>query len=509
MILIQSQMMSERHSLLLLVKQPNVRHPAHLLSPFRAASKRRSSYPNEAAMTIQPLTYTRRNDTSFIRKLVSHLRALRPEVLVGFLADVGKEFTHWLAKLWTLNARSDQLPPNSDWLIWLLLGGRGSGKTRAGAEWVRERVKNGARRIALVAPTYAEAREVMIEGESGLLSIGPPEERPVYLSSRRRLEWPGGAIGQIFSSEDPDGLRGPQFDTAWADEFCAWENPEDTLSNLRLGLRLPHAHLKPQLTLTTTPKPRKSLTKLMKSKGLCLSRARTHDNADNLSPAFIEAVQDAYGGTRLGRQELGGEIMTDHAGALWTRAMIERACEPQGFTRQDQFEDIIVAIDPPVSSGPHANACGIIVAGLSKAEGCAPPKAVILHDGTVQGRSPENWARQAADLYDFYHATRIVAEGNQGGDMVRTVLREAGQHMPLRLVHAARSKTARAAPVAFLYEQGRVHHMARFEDLEDELCQMGSENPASRDSPDRADALVWAVTELLLSKRAMPRVRVL
>jgi phage terminase large subunit-like protein len=212
--------------------------------------------------------------------------------------------------------------------------------------------------------------------------------------------------------------------------------------------------------MATTPKPTKALRNLMNASGLTLSRARTRDNAANLAPAFMTAVQDAYGGTRLGRQELDGEIMTDHPGALWTRAMIERACTDHSYSRQDDFEEVVVAIDPPASSGPTANACGIIVAGLARPL-AGPPRAVVLHDGTLQGRSPEGWALAAARLYDFYNASRIVAEANQGGDMVKAVLREAGPHMALRLVHAARSKPARAAPVALLYEQNRVHHAGR------------------------------------------------
>lgn len=243
----------------------------------------------------------------------------------------------------------------------------------------------------------------------------------------------------------------------------------------------------------------------MTAAGLKVSRAKTYDNAANLSPVFLSAVKEAYGGTRLGRQELDGEIMTDHAGALWTRDMIERACAPHGFTRQDQFDEVIVAIDPPASSHANSNACGIIVAGLAKQSGA--PKAIILHDGTVQGRSPKGWAKAAAALYDFYEATGIIAESNQGGDMVKAVLAEAGPHMSVRLLHASRSKPARAAPVALLYEQDRVHHLARFPELEDELCLLGSDSPGA--SPDRADALVWAVTELLLRKRMRPRVRVL
>jgi len=241
---------------------------------------------------------------------------------------------------WNIHARAHQTPQFDDWLIWLLLGGRGSGKTRTGAEWVREQVAiHGKSRIALVAPTYNDAREVMLEGESGLFHIGYPSERPEFSPSRRRLEWPNGAIGYIFTAEDPDGLRGPQFDAAWADEFCAWTYAEQTLSNLRLALRLGDY---PQLVITTTPRPIPALKKLMQSKGLLISRGSTADNADNLAPSFLSSMEEAYGGTRLGRQELGGEYIEDLPGALWTRDMIARAF----IEAQPDCDKIILAIDP-------------------------------------------------------------------------------------------------------------------------------------------------------------------
>lgn len=455
------------------------------------------------------LVFTPERRDDVLAQMTEMLLELMPAEKPDVFQKTPRELIQKLRHCWDLAARPDQRPPGSKWLIWLLLGGRGSGKTRAGAEWVRERVRRGARRIALIAPTFNEAREVMIEGVSGLLNIGRPEERPVYVSSRKRLVWPGGATGQVFSSEDPEGLRGSQFDTAWADEFCAWAYPEKTLSNLRFGLRLESAAGPPQLTVTTTPKPRKSLQNLLRARGLKLHRMKTADNAANLSEGFVEDMNAQYGGTRLGRQELDGEILTDHAGALWTRAMIESACGGEAvkdYARVD-YGQVVIAIDPPASSGERANACGIIVAARALGSGHSADTAVILHDGTLQGRSPEGWARQAAKLFERYDADYLVAEANQGGEMVRSVLRQAGAHMSVRLVHAAKSKTDRASPVALAYEQGRVRHAGRFPDLEDELCRMGAEEGGS--SPDRADALVWAVTELLLRKRVRPRVWVL
>lgn len=399
--------------------------------------------------------------------------------------------------IWSLHARPHQRPDHDDWLIWLLLGGRGSGKTRTGAEWVREQVGvRGKSRIALVAPTFNDAREVMLEGESGLLNIGYPSERPEFSSSRRRLDWPNGAVGYVYTAEDPDGLRGPQFDAAWADEFCAWSYPEDTLSNLRLALRIGE---KPQLVMTTTPRPIPALKDLMKATGVLVSRGKTSDNADNLAPTFMAAMEDAYGGTRLGRQELGGEFIEDLDGALWTRDMLEAAYTVE----RPEFSKIIVAIDPPVTSGERSDACGLIVAARS-GEGRSA-KAYILHDGTVQGLSPEGWARAAITLAQGWDADYILAEVNQGGELVTSVLRMFDPFIAIRTVHASRSKTARADPVAALYEQGRVLHCGRFSSLEDELASIGTQ--AQKGSPDRADALVWAVTELLLKSRAAPRIR--
>ncbi len=402
--------------------------------------------------------------------------------------------------LWTEDvSRADQRPPTKDWIIWLLLGGRGAGKTRAGAEWVRGRVRSGARRVALVAPSYHEAREVMIEGESGLLNIGKADERPVYLSSRKRLQWPCGAIAQVFSAEEPNGLRGPQFDCAWADEFCAWSYPDAALSNLRLGLRLGEA---PRLVITTTPRPIPALLKLIEEKGVSISRACTKDNEAHLSQAFIETVYDTYGGTRLGRQELGGEILDDVPGALWSHALIDGLRSGTA----PPLEKTVIAIDPPVTSGPRADSCGIIVAG--RAGFGKDAKAFILHDGTLQGASPEGWALHALNLWEQWDADYILVEVNQGGEMVKSVFRAVGADVPLRTVYASKSKTARAEPIAALYEQGRVRHVGEFPELEDEMCLIGADI-LSRKSPDRADALVWAVTDLLLRQRVDPRIRCL
>lgn len=411
--------------------------------------------------------------------------------------------------LWEALAHPHQIPPDDkDWLIWLLLGGRGCGKTRAGAEWIRAQVSDhGRRRIALVAPTYNDAREVMLEGESGLLNIGFMSERPVYISSRRRLEWPNGAIGNVFTSEEPDGLRGPQFDCGWADEFCAWRSADLTLSNLRLALRLGDL---PRLVVTTTPKPLPALKALMSAPGVHISRAATQANQGNLAPSFLAAMELAYGGTRLGRQELAGEFIEDLPGALWSRAMIDiaRLSETKVPDICADLLKVIIAIDPPVTSGPKADACGIVIAGLS-VDGGGLPIAIILADETLQGVSPQSWAQKVVDLYELWDAHYILAEVNQGGEMIQTILHNINPHVPVRHVYAQKSKTARAHPVAMLYEQGRVKHRGDLSALEDELCQMGTPHMTRGrgKSPDRADALVWAVTDLLIKKAAAPHLR--
>lgn len=394
---------------------------------------------------------------------------------------------------------SYQKPPATDWRVWLFLAGRGTGKTRSGAEWIRAQVKAGASRVALVAPTLSDAREVMIEGESGLANIGHGPERPHYHSSRRRLEWPCGAIGHVFSAEDPDSLRGPQFDCAWADEFCAWAYPQATLSNLRLGLRLGSD---PRLVVTTTPRPTKALLDLMQQDGVTVSRAKTHQNKAFLAESFMQTMMDIYEGTSVGRQELEGEILLQDDNALFTHALFEA----NRLAKAPPLDKIIVAIDPPASMGVRADACGLIVVGRLRSGGT--DMAYVLHDGTVQGLGPEGWAGRAISLWEAWDADYLLAEINQGGEMVKSVLMAVGAQAVVKTVYASKSKRARAEPVAALYQQGKVKHVGTFGPLEDELCNL-SEISRSRKSPDRADALIWAITELLLKPRPHPRVRTL
>lgn len=392
---------------------------------------------------------------------------------------------------WEGRAHEGQLPPPGDWSSWLFLGGRGAGKTRAGAEWLSSRAVRGAR-LALVGPSLHDVREVMIEGPSGLIAIAPPWRRPELEISRRRLVWPSGAQAYLFSAEDPDSLRGPQFHAAWADEFTSWRRGAHTLAMLRMGLRLGES---PQLCVTTTPRASEALKALIAEPGTVTSHAPSHANARNLSPNFLRGLEALYGGTRLAAQELEGALL-EGEGALWSSDTL-RGCRGQAPGR---FDEIVVGLDPP--AGSSGAACGIVVAGR------LGDVAWVLEDASVEKASPMTWARRVSRAVEAHGADAVVAEVNQGGEMVGEMLRMALCKAPVRAVRASTSKLARAAPVAALYEQGRVFHAARFALLETELMGMGT--PGVRASPDRADALVWAISDLLLGTgRGRPRVRAL
>lgn len=391
---------------------------------------------------------------------------------------------------WRGLARPSQLAPDGTWTIWLLLAGRGFGKTRTGAEWVRERVERGiAKRIALVAPTAADARDVMAEGESGILATSPSWNRPIYEPSKRRLTWPNGALATLYSADEPDRLRGPQHDCAWCDELAAWRFA-DAWPNLMLGLRVGR---NPQCCITTTPRPICIVRDLLKREGkdVVVTRGRTIENADNLAPAFLAQIMAQYEGTRLGRQELDAELLEDMPGALWQRARID---ELRVAKAPDDLRRIVVAIDPAVTSGDDADETGIIVAGIDGLR-----QAYILAD--LSGRyQPTEWARRAINAYHQYHADRIVAEVNNGGEMVEAVLRQLDLHASFKAVHASRGKAVRAEPISALYEKGVVHHVGSLAALEDQQCAFTVESDRSRGaSPDRVDALVWALTELVVT----------
>lgn len=407
----------------------------------------------------------------------------------------------WLASLtheelaainydWSFWARPDQLEPKSkDWTTWLILAGRGWGKTKTGAETVRQWAYEARyERIALVAETAADARDVIVEGDSGILRCSPPWFRPRYEPSKRRLTWPNGVIATLYSGEEPDQLRGPQHGAAWADEVAKWRYAQDAWDQLQFGLRLGS---RPVQIVTTTPRPIPIIRQLVSDPLCFVTKGRTLDNAANLAPTFLQKIVARYHGTRLGRQELDAEILDDVPGALWSRGIIE-ACRVH---KQPEFVRVVVSIDPPITAGEDSDECGISVVGLA-----ANGEGYVLADLSERGLRPQEWARKAILAYHTHKASRIVAEVNQGGDMVEAVIRTVDPSVPVKKVHATRGKYIRAEPVAALYEQGRVHHVGAFPQLEDQLCGFTVEGMADDSSPDRLDALVWAVTELMLGE---------
>jgi predicted phage terminase large subunit-like protein len=390
---------------------------------------------------------------------------------------------------WLFWARPEQLPPPGNWTTWLYMGGRGAGKTRSGAEWIRARVESGVgRRIALVAATASDARDVMVEGESGILATALPWDRPRYEPSKRRITWSNGAVATLYSAEEPDSLRGPQHDTAWCDELAKWSRLRDAWDNLQFGLRL---GAQPQQMITTTPRPLKLLKEIMARSDTVITRGSTHDNRQNLAKAFFDEVIRRYQGTRVGRQEIDAEILDDIAGALWTRDMIDAALQPAS-AKLPEFVRVAVGVDPSGTRGDDGrDSVGIVVVGKG-----TDGLAYVLADVTCS-LSPAGWGKRVADAADQHKADCVVAEGNFGGAMVESVLRTAGVTPRIKMVSASRGKAVRAEPVAALYEQNRVRHVHAFPALEDQLCAFTTEGYAGEGSPDRADALVWALTELM------------
>ena len=413
------------------------------------------------------------------------------------LADLRQAIADW--PVW---AGEKQRPPLQDWRTWLLLGGRGSGKTLAGARWLSGLVErdphfagDAAGRVAIIGETYGDARAVMIEGESGLLAVSSHSTRPQWNAAKRELVWPDGTIGQVFSAADPEGLRGSQFGAAWCDELAKWAHPGDTWDMLQFCLRLGRD---PRRMATTTPKPLALLKLLLADPSTAVTQAKTADNRQHLAPGFLEYLERRYAGTRLGRQELDGEIVEDREDGLWHRAMIEalRQEPPKDLRR------IVVAVDPPASSGFASAACGIVAAGVD-AEG----KCYVLADRSVTQATPLKWASAAIALFHGLQADCIIAEVNQGGEMVKTVIHSVDRAVPVRSVRANRGKWLRAEPVALLYERRRVFHAGRFAQLEDEMCAFGPDGVSHGRSPDRLDALVWAIAELAFSNVSEPRIR--
>ena len=398
-----------------------------------------------------------------------------------------------------------QLPPSMDagpWRNWLFMGGRGAGKTRAGAEFIRLMVSaRQAGSIALVGQSIADAREVMIEGPSGLRHLNGCGERPRYEVTRRRLVWDDSqAVAHVYSAEDPESLRGPEFDLAWGDEVASWAYGRKTWDTLQMGLR---AGAAPIAVATTTPRALSWIKGLAAEPHTAVTRAGTADNEINLAPGFVSHLRAAYGSSELARQEIDGELIDDPKGAQFKRSVIDlhrSVVWPVGLAR------IVVAVDPCGSSRAGADACGIVAVGL----GAGPSetrRGYVLGDASAHGLTPLGWAMQAARLAEDVGADEIIVEANMGGEMVEQTLKTGGVVIPVRRVHARLSKRARAAPVAALYEAGRVSHIGRLDALEDEMCRFGAEGFGG--SPDRVDALVWGLSALMLRGTARPRVRVI
>lgn len=423
-------------------------------------------------------------DGSLFDQLAALPEAERARIL-GLMSDEQIKALQWD---WRARARPNQIAPAGDWSTWLVNAGRGFGKTRTGAEWVREEEKAGrATRIALIAETAKDARDVMVEGPSGLLACYPPDERPTYEPSKARVTFRSGAVATLFNATEPDQLRGPQFDCAWCDELAKWRHARETWDMLQFGLRL---GTRPRVVVTTTPRPTPVVRELVADPLTVITRGSTFDNAGNLAAPFLRTIRAKYEGTRLGRQELNAEILDDLPGALWTRDAIDgsRAAKAPDMAR------IVVAIDPSGTGGADddGDSVGIVIAGRG-----VDGRGYVLADRTCK-LSPGAWAKRACDAYHEFRADRIVAEANFGGAMVEALVRTADRGVSYKAVTASRGKVVRAEPVAALYEQGRVSHVGTFPELEDQMMQFGPSGYVGEGSPDRADALVWALTEVMM-----------
>lgn len=434
---------------------------------------------------------------------ISSLNSLTQEQRKQAIASLSDDDADQIFNDWTFFARDNQLAPQGDWLNWLILAGRGFGKTRTGAEWVRDKIKGGAQRVALVGPTAADTRDVMVEGESGILSVcwdkdrtldGDHLGRPIYEPSKRQVTWANGAIAKLYSAEEPDRLRGPQHDFAWSDEIAAWARMQDTWDMLQFGLRLGE---KPQSCVTTTPKPLKLIIDMIKHDDTAVTTGSTYDNAANLAPTFLKAIKERYENTRLGRQELHAEILDDLEGAVWNQDWIDQTRVDVGD--EPDLIKLNVAVDP--SGG--GDAIGITAQGLGEDN-----RIYVLEDKTMGG-SPEQWGRATVKLHDEFNADRVVVETNFGGDMAVSVIEQAAKDMHRKgardsssikivKVTASRGKVLRAEPVAALYEQGRVSHTGVLKELEAEMTSFTYDWDRNKDgSPNRLDSVVWGITDLM------------
>jgi phage terminase large subunit-like protein len=425
---------------------------------------------------------------------------ISPAELLASLSE--QERQTWLSSLtdeekaelkyhWDFWARANQKAPPGDWNTWLVMAGRGYGKTRMGSEWIRQLAHdNPGCRIALVAETAADARDVMILGDSGLVNCDPTLDRDSWSPTNRCLTWPNGTKAWCYNATEPDQLRGPQHHFAWVDELAKFRYMQETWDQLQFGLRL---GLHPRVLVTTTPRPLPLIKKLIADVDTAVTRGATLDNKANLAANTMKQLYERYGGTRLGRQELEGEILTDIPGALWNRDAIDAG---RIVDVPDNLERVFVAVDPAVSNNEGSDEHGIVVVGLARdKDGYA--RGYVLEDGTLRG-SPEDWAKRAVSLYRSWSADKIIAEKNQGGQMVESTIKAVDRSVPVELVHATRGKVVRAEPVSALYEQGRIHHVGRFDLLEDQMCMFSVDNlrNISNGSPDRVDALVWGLTKI-------------
>ena len=448
-----------------------------------------------------------------MRSLIAWLACETPEVQNDFLNDLPKGALLALPYLFEVWAHEHQLPPSGDWRTWVIMGGRGAGKTRAGSEWVRHMVEGDrphqegkAKRVALIGETYDQAREVMVFGDSGILACSPPDRRPKWVATRRSLVWPNGAEAMVFSGNDPEALRGPQFDAAWVDELAKWKKPQDAWDMLQFGLRLGND---PKQVVTTTPRNVAVLKSVMEAKSTVITRAPTEANAANLASSFLEEVKTRYAGTRLGRQELDGVFLEDDENALWALSRIE-ASRVQDVPELDR---IIVAVDPPVTGHSGSDECGIMVVGAITKGAPKDWRAYVLDDASVSAASPSVWAQAALDAMKLWNADKMIAEVNQGGDLVETVVRQIDPLVSYKSVRASKGKAARAEPVAALYDQGRVIHTRGLGELEDQMVKMTAQGYRGSGSPDRLDALVWAIHEVLIlpnkGTQSRPKIRTL
>ena len=416
------------------------------------------------------------------RSIAELLSALPDSKRAEILKTLPRDQLERIQFEWKFWARPNQLEPEGDWRFWLVRAGRGFGKTRIGSEWTRKQAETGqARHIGLIAATAADVRDVLVEGPSGLLNVCPPWNRPLYEPSKRRLTWPNGAIATTFSADEPERLRGPQHDALWADEIAAWRFPEAwdlALMGLRLG--------KARAVITTTPRPTDLIRRIRKHSGTVETVGTSYENRSNLAPEFYNTIITAYEGTRLGRQELLAELLEDIEGALWKLADIDKA----RVREAPRLVRIVVAIDPATSSNARSDQTGIVVAGVS-----ADRHGYVLQDAS--GRySPDAWARKAIAAFDEWSADRVIGEVNNGGELIEHTLRTVRPNIPYKAVHASRGKQIRAEPIAALFEQHKVHHVGCLAALEDQLTNWVP--GVTQGSPDRLDALVWALTELML-----------